>query len=75
MGAAERGGQERPRGDRRRRCPICGREPAAPHRPFCSARCAQIDLGRWLTGAYAIPIEEEPPTPGPGRAEEDEWDR
>jgi len=29
------------------------------YRPFCSKRCAQIDLGRWLTGAYAIPAEEE----------------
>jgi hypothetical protein len=37
------------------RCPIC-RRPAAPdRRPFCSERCAQVDLGRWLTEAYAIP--------------------
>jgi endogenous inhibitor of DNA gyrase (YacG/DUF329 family) len=36
------------------RCPIC-REPADMHyRPFCSKRCADIDLGRWLTGGYAI---------------------
>ena len=37
------------------KCPIC-RKPAAPeHRPFCSRRCADIDLNRWLTGSYAIP--------------------
>lgn len=36
------------------RCPIC-REPSDPHyRPFCSRRCADIDLGRWLRGSYAI---------------------
>ncbi|MEO3473394.1 DNA gyrase inhibitor YacG [Roseomonas sp. CAU 1739] len=42
------------------RCPICGR-PAqqAGSRPFCSLRCAQVDLGRWLTGGYAIPVEPE----------------
>jgi endogenous inhibitor of DNA gyrase (YacG/DUF329 family) len=37
------------------RCPIC-RKPATPAaRPFCSARCADIDLGRWLTGQYVVP--------------------
>lgn len=37
-------------------CPICGK-PAADDRlkPFCSKRCADIDLGRWLKGGYAIP--------------------
>ena len=30
-------------------------------RPFCSKRCADIDLNRWLTGQYAIPVEEEEP--------------
>ena len=42
-------------------CPIC-RKPADPrYRPFCSRRCADVDLGRWLTGAYALPAEEEEP--------------
>jgi endogenous inhibitor of DNA gyrase (YacG/DUF329 family) len=46
-----------------RRCPICkspldGREDALRFRPFCSKRCADVDLGRWLRGAYAIPAEE-----------------
>jgi uncharacterized protein len=37
------------------RCPICGRTESAENRPFCSARCAEVDLGRWLTGQYRIP--------------------
>jgi endogenous inhibitor of DNA gyrase (YacG/DUF329 family) len=39
-------------------CPICRRPAAEPYRPFCSKRCADVDLGRWLTGAYAIPAED-----------------
>jgi len=38
-------------------CPICGKDPAEKYRPFCSRRCADLDLGRWLKGAYAIPAE------------------
>jgi endogenous inhibitor of DNA gyrase (YacG/DUF329 family) len=44
---------------RPRRCPVCNKPLPAGQR-FCSDRCAQVDLGRWLTGAYAIPAEEEP---------------
>ncbi|RVV99916.1 DNA gyrase inhibitor YacG [Mesobaculum littorinae] len=40
-------------------CPICARETVHEYRPFCSRRCADIDLGRWLTGSYAVPSEEE----------------
>jgi endogenous inhibitor of DNA gyrase (YacG/DUF329 family) len=36
-------------------CPICGRSVADEFRPFCSRRCADVDLGRWLTGQYRIP--------------------
>ena len=36
-------------------CPICAKPAVAAHRPFCSPRCAQVDLGRWLTGGYALP--------------------
>ena len=39
-------------------CPLCQRAAAAPHIPFCSHRCAQLDLGKWLTGDYAIPAYE-----------------
>ena len=43
-----------------RRCPICGKPTLARHKPFCSARCTNIDLGRWLKGNYSIPTEEQP---------------
>ena len=43
-----------------RPCPICGKPQSPQHRPFCSARCRTIDLGRWLKGSYAIPAEEDP---------------
>ncbi len=36
-------------------CPICGKPRSATSRPFCSARCARVDLGRWLTGQYVVP--------------------
>ena len=37
-------------------CPICGHPITEPtHRPFCSARCRQVDLGRWLGEAYRVP--------------------
>ena len=36
-------------------CPLCEQPAKAPHTPFCSRRCAQLDLGKWLTGDYAIP--------------------
>lgn len=42
----------------RRPCPICGRPALKAHRPFCSARCADVDLGRWLSGRYRIATEE-----------------
>ncbi|MFV0490735.1 MAG: DNA gyrase inhibitor YacG [Pseudorhodobacter sp.] len=50
-------------------CPICNKESAAKYRPFCSRRCADIDLGRWLKGGYAIPAEEDPEDPPPAPAE------
>lgn len=44
-------------------CPICGHEVADPKTaPFCSARCRDIDLGRWLKGSYRLP---GPPTTPP----------
>ena len=36
------------------RCPICGRPAVEDMLPFCSARCADVDLNRWLSGAYVI---------------------
>lgn len=40
-------------------CPICGKPRVAKHRPFCSQRCADVDLNRWLKGSYAIPVVED----------------
>jgi len=37
------------------KCPICGSPAQTDFRPFCSRRCADVDLGRWLKGAYVIP--------------------
>jgi uncharacterized protein len=37
------------------RCPICKEPTAAAYRPFCSARCRDVDLARWFSGSYAIP--------------------
>ena len=49
------------------RCPICEKPADAKYAPFCSKRCADIDLGRWLKGQYAVPAEEAPdPELGPG---------
>ena len=42
----------------RRPCPICGKTSLQKFHPFCSARCAQVDLNRWLGGTYAIPAVE-----------------
>ena len=62
------------KGKRRRgMCPICGKPAAAPYRPFCSKRCADIDLGRWLDGIYRVETEEKPEQGAAGdRAAEEE---
>ncbi|PZO00476.1 MAG: DNA gyrase inhibitor YacG [Alphaproteobacteria bacterium] len=44
-------------------CPICERKPGVEaYRPFCSKRCADVDLNRWFTGGYAIPVRADEPT-------------
>ncbi|NHO32845.1 DNA gyrase inhibitor YacG [Acetobacter sp. LMG 1636] len=46
-------------------CPICHKPTMAEFRPFCSRRCADIDLGRWFSQDYRVPgpfIDEEPET-------------
>ncbi|WP_417519684.1 DNA gyrase inhibitor YacG [Minwuia sp.] len=40
-------------------CPICGKPVVKASRPFCSTRCANIDLGKWLGGDYTLPGTEE----------------
>ena len=44
----------------KRACPICAKPAVAASRPFCSKRCADIDLGRWFSGRYRIPTDEVP---------------
>lgn len=62
-----------------RPCPICGKPSSQQFHPFCSARCADIDLNRWLSGVYVIPAEPAdedaeddgvPTTPQSGEEEE-----
>ncbi len=51
-------------GAKRRACPICGKPASEADTPFCSKRCADVDLHRWLGGVYAIPAveqDEDPP--------------
>lgn len=48
-----------PFGKARGKCPICGRPSVPDYRPFCSRRCADVDLARWLNGAYVIPERRE----------------
>lgn len=40
-----------------RRCPICSRPAAVDYQPFCSKRCADVDLHRWLGEGYRVPVE------------------
>ncbi len=56
-------------------CPVCAKPAAAAYRPFCSRRCADVDLARWLNESYRIPdaaagedeLPEPPSDTPPGR--------
>lgn len=50
-----------PEGAGRPPCSICGKPLDPKYRPFCSKRCADLDLHRWLSGSYTIPgdVEED----------------
>ena len=50
-----------------RACPVCGKSRSERYEPFCSKRCADVDLHRWLKGGYVIPGAE----PGKGESEEE----
>jgi endogenous inhibitor of DNA gyrase (YacG/DUF329 family) len=56
--AAAKGAAKRPA----KKCPICGKPATETSKPFCSERCRDVDLNRWLSGSYSIP----------GRPDEDE---
>ncbi|HVI52389.1 MAG TPA: DNA gyrase inhibitor YacG [Candidatus Sulfotelmatobacter sp.] len=47
-------------------CPICGKPAQEKLRPFCSRRCADVDLGRWLGEVYVVPGDETQPVAGTG---------
>jgi endogenous inhibitor of DNA gyrase (YacG/DUF329 family) len=51
------------------KCPICGKPAEEKYQPFCSKRCADVDLGRWLKESYRVPTDEGPgeDEPGSGR--------
>jgi endogenous inhibitor of DNA gyrase (YacG/DUF329 family) len=57
-----------------RRCAICGKPQDARFKPFCSKRCADLDLSRWLGGRYVIPgrpaDEGDQPAPLPDEADD-----
>jgi len=53
-----------------RPCPICGKPPVERFRPFCSKRCAYLDLAHWLKGDYAIAAREAPEGEEEGGKEE-----
>ena len=48
-------------------CPICQKPSEEAFRPFCSRRCADIDLQRWFSGRYAIPASESSDEDGGGQ--------
>lgn len=45
------------------KCPMCGQPTDPATRPFCSKRCAEVDLHRWLSGRYGIPVVEDDDLP------------
>ena len=51
--------------DATRRCPICGKPADVRYRPFCSRRCADIDLGRWFGEFYTVKEGVSGATPPP----------
>jgi len=53
-------------------CPICRKPQADKYSPFCSKRCADVDLQRWFSGVYAIPEEEQNNDAAPRSGEEED---
>jgi endogenous inhibitor of DNA gyrase (YacG/DUF329 family) len=51
-------------------CPICGKPTVVAYRPFCSRRCADVDLHRWFAGHYAVPAVENEDRPDDPDADE-----
>jgi uncharacterized protein len=51
------------------KCPICEKSGTVEYRPFCSKRCANVDLGRWLKEGYRVETDEAPAEDEGGGAE------
>jgi uncharacterized protein len=62
----------RPRAATVELCPTCGKPAADAFRPFCSRRCADVDLHRWLAGVYAVPDDGGQTTEDGGEMTDDE---
>jgi endogenous inhibitor of DNA gyrase (YacG/DUF329 family) len=52
-------------------CPVCGKPAAEGFKPFCSKRCADVDLNRWLKGGYIIPGDPAGPASPSNPSEND----
>jgi endogenous inhibitor of DNA gyrase (YacG/DUF329 family) len=57
------------------KCPICGRPQDPAFRPFCSRRCADVDLAKWFRGDYAVPVDDDPEADGDDRRGDRDDDR
>jgi len=53
------------------KCPVCRRPTDPAFRPFCSKRCSDVDLQRWLSGRYAVPAVDDEEEPSEEPPEED----
>ena len=56
-------------------CPLCGKPLDPAFKPFCSKRCADIDLNRWLSGVYAVPVKESDDEDGQRLKDDDADDK
>ena len=57
-----------------KRCPICGKPSVEAFKPFCSKRCADVDLNRWLSGTYVIPARDDEPRDDDDTPQDDRFD-
>ena len=55
-----------------RKCALCGKPQEAKFKPFCSKRCADVDLSRWLKGVYSVPTDDPPADGSRDASDEDE---
>jgi uncharacterized protein len=68
-GMSERAEDPRSKSSGSKPCPICGKPAVAEFRPFCTRRCANVDLNRWLGGVYAVPVKDDEDEDGARKGE------